>query len=110
MQSEHAEEIDFKEAVAHANTFCQFDLMVTCKLYGYKSLNDYYRDASSAFVVEKIRVPTLFLNSLDDPISDKQLIPYKKFSENEYIVLGTTKGGGHVGHFESYFSLKQWIL
>ena len=42
LQSEHAEDIDFKEAVTHANTFCQFDLMVTCKLYGYKSLNEYY--------------------------------------------------------------------
>jgi len=49
----------------------------------------------------------LFLNALDDPIVGRNAIDtsYELFAQNENIVLGITKHGGHLGFHESIFDL-----
>lgn len=84
--------------------------MFTCKVYGYKSLDHYYSEASSSNYVQNIQVPTFFLNALDDPISHRKAIPFEKFGRNEFIFLGTTKSGGHVSWYDHYTSLKMWSM
>ena len=39
------------------------------KMFEYKSLKEYHKDASCEFNLSKVKTPTLFINSLDDPIS-----------------------------------------
>jgi predicted alpha/beta-fold hydrolase len=41
-----------------------------------KTVNDYYRDASSCSYAKDVRVPMLALNALDDPIACRTSIPY----------------------------------
>lgn len=84
--------------------------MFTLRVYGFNSLEEYYKYASSVNYVSNIKVPTFFLNSLDDPVCSYKAIPYEKFgAENENIFLGITKGGGHVGWYDCYGSLNQWF-
>ena len=56
--------------------------------------------------MSNIRIPTFFLNALDDPIVGNNL-NYEAFKDNPNIALGTTKHGGHVGYYENFFSLKR---
>ena len=46
-----------------------------------------------------IKIPTLFLNSIDDPTINPELYPYKEFENNDQVMAAFTQRGGHCGHF-----------
>jgi predicted alpha/beta-fold hydrolase len=106
---EFRKKFNLKDALAHAKTFAQFDIMVTCQMDEYESLEHYYQEASSSNYVQDIRIPTFCLSALDDPITSGMAIPFHKFGENEFIFLGTTKAGGHNSWFDHYTSSSQWF-
>lgn len=68
-------------------------------LYGYKTLESYYNDTQSVGKLHMIKVPTFFLNAIDDPTINAELYPFKELENNENIVAGFTNRGGHCGHF-----------
>lgn len=78
-----------------------FDTYFTAPLFGFDTAMDYYRNASSVHRLMNIRVPTVIINALDDPIVDKDCIPYAEAQKNPYVVLATTSLGGHIGWFQS---------
>jgi len=89
-------------AVFSSPTLREFDKRLTRIVFGYATVDDYYRDASSSRVVKFIHTPTLFLNALDDPISAPAGIPYDECSINPFVTLVTTPTGGHsMDHFEA---------
>lgn len=45
-----------------------FDNYFTAPSFGYLTADDYYRKGSSVLNLADIRVPTLFLSALDDPM------------------------------------------
>eukprot|EP01117_Protostelium_nocturnum_P010642 TRINITY_DN3832_c0_g2_i2.p1 TRINITY_DN3832_c0_g2~~TRINITY_DN3832_c0_g2_i2.p1 ORF type:complete len:403 (+),score=150.56 TRINITY_DN3832_c0_g2_i2:264-1472(+) len=90
----------------------EFDDHFTRKIYGFKSVNDYYTEASSATRLKNIAIPYLALNALDDPISPSVCIPYEEFESNPNLILITTKRGGHTGWLQGWnlFSLNNsWM-
>jgi len=50
------------------------------------------------------------MNALNDPVVSKEAIDYDVFRANENCVLGTNKGGGHLGYHESIFTFDQWFM
>lgn len=52
-------------------TLQDFDRLMTCPLWGYKSLHEYYKEASGMRYLAEIKIPFLVCNSLDDPIVTK---------------------------------------
>jgi len=56
----------------------------------------YYKDASSGFYISDIKIPTLFIHSLDDPICIKEVIPIEDIRKNENCLLILTQKGGHI--------------
>jgi len=75
----------------------EFDSLFTAPLGGFKDADDYYEQASAKRVVPKIRIPTLILSSLDDPI-----IPASGFERLSYpqcVHVRFASGGGHMGFF-----------
>lgn len=82
------------------HTIAEFDDYFTAPLFGFDSSKDYYRSASSVHRIMNIKVPTLILNALDDPIVHHDCIPYKEAAKNPYLVLSTTSLGGHIGWFQ----------
>lgn len=112
--SSQAEELKLHLGEEHANHFLtrvkenRTSLMdisekVLAPHFGYKTLDEYYADSQSVGSLHKIRVPTFFLNALDDPTIDPSLYPYKEFENNDHIIAGFTKRGGHCGHFTGGF-------
>jgi predicted alpha/beta-fold hydrolase len=98
----NAEWLDF-EQVRQSSSVLEFDAAATSKSFGYRTVHEYYRFGSCAFDIPYIEVPTLLLSALDDPIVDKEVIPYFEVKSNPNIILATTKYGGHLGWFEEGF-------
>jgi len=70
----------------------------------YSSHEEYYTDQCCSHNIDKIVVPTLFLNALDDPIIPESQIAtvFDICSKrNDNIIMITTKYGGHLGFHEN---------
>jgi uncharacterized protein len=72
-----------------------FDHRITALYSGFSSADDYYHRAASARVLHRIAVPTLILNSLDDPFI--RLTPETRAAilSNPHITFIETAHGGH---------------
>lgn len=63
----------------------------------YDSVDEYYKDASSAQRVKDVRVPLLVINAVDDPIAPADAIPRTELANNPNCITAITPGGGHLG-------------
>lgn len=72
------------------------------------SADAYYRWASSDHHLENIRVPLLALNAADDPVVGHCPLGV---GNNGFVALALTKGGGHLGWFESAgaSTIRRWV-
>ncbi|KAI8147451.1 Alpha/Beta hydrolase protein [Fennellomyces sp. T-0311] len=98
------------DEVMSATTIRQFDDACTRKVFGYSTVNNYYRDASSCRFIEHVRIPLLCMNALDDPISPAESIPYDEIKINPHVILATTDYGGHIGWFEHFRHPTRWVV
>lgn len=83
-------------SLADIHSFWQYDDRVVAKLHGFKDVHDYYRRSSSRQFLLAIRVPTLVVQSEDDPFMTPAVLP----SADELaprVQLEVCSGGGHVG-------------
>jgi uncharacterized protein len=95
-------------------TLEQFDNLITSHAGGssppfpFDSARDYYTYAASHKVLGDVRIPFLAVNSDDDP-----LVKYAPIHEtdNEWVILVITHGGGHMGWFETTgkTKIKRWM-
>lgn len=77
-------------------TFRDFDEHVTAPLHGFAGADDYYRRSSSRQYLNRIRIPTLIVQSRDDPFMTDTVIPQRE-ELSPAIQLETYDSGGHVG-------------
>ena len=90
---------DYHGAV-NAKTITEFDDAFIAPIYGFENATDYYRKTSSAYFLEKIAVPTLLLNSKDDPFMDPNYFPLEVSREHggrAPVKMIRTNNGGHLG-------------
>ena len=75
----------------------RFDEEVTARYCGFEGAEDYYQRAAASRVADRIAVPTLVLNALDDPFI--RLLPETRacLKANPSVHLVETAGGGHCG-------------
>lgn len=90
------------DKVFRATSMVEIDDNYSCIRAGFSSVYDYYKWCSSAYYMQNIRVPMLFMNAEDDPLGPPSLLRYpKKFAETcDNCIFMTTKHGGHLGYFE----------
>jgi len=86
----------------------EFDENFTCKIHNFESAESYYKSQCCSKHLHNINVPTLLVNSLDDPIIPEfHLEPVKKVCKaNNKLMLATTTFGGHLGFAEGFFFSK----
>jgi predicted alpha/beta-fold hydrolase len=73
----------------------EFDHRITALYSGFASADDYYHRAASARVLDRITVPTLIINSLDDPFIRITPSTRKVIASNPHITFIETAHGGH---------------
>ncbi|HET7307366.1 MAG TPA: hydrolase [Gammaproteobacteria bacterium] len=100
--------------LATLKTFRQFDDAVTAPLHGFRDAADYYRRSGSRHFLRDIRVPTLILQSQDDPVVGAEAIP----AADELapaVTLELSAHGGHVGFvsgrwpWKAEYWLEGWV-
>lgn len=100
------DEIDIRP-LKRIKTLRDFDNAYTAPLHGFKDAEDYYKKASSIYLLQYIKTPTLIINALDDPFLSKECYPVSIAEENPSLQLLTPKYGGHVG-FAQFNSKVYW--
>jgi len=86
--------------VFSSRTIREFDDRFTVRMFGYKSVAEYYEAARLRNKIQEIRVPTLALNAEDDPFQPGDSIPYSGAQKSDHVAILTTKYGGHIGFME----------
>lgn len=74
----------------------EFDEVFTSVIHGYKGAIDYWTKCSSLPKLRGIRLPTLLLNALNDPIVGQEHLP-KETDVSENVTLEYPAEGGHCG-------------
>lgn len=98
-QSEHLSALDRLGTLDGMRTFWDFDGRVTAPLHGFDDAHDYYRRASSRYYLGGIRIPTLLIQSADDPFVFRHSLPEaQELSATTRMELHAR--GGHVGFVE----------
>lgn len=87
--------IDLEKALKSRN-FIEFDEYVTAPLHGFAGHRDYYNRCSSIGFLKEIAVPTLVLQSRDDPFLDPRYLPTEE-QISESMTVEYSDYGGHVG-------------
>ena len=81
--------------VLAARTIYDFDNVVTAPLHGYADTRDYWSRASALPHLDRLRLPTLVLNTGNDPFVPARALPLH--NSNPLVTLWRPAQGGHVG-------------
>mmetsp|Transcript_6526 Transcript_6526/g.22015 ORF Transcript_6526/g.22015 Transcript_6526/m.22015 type:complete len:384 (-) Transcript_6526:58-1209(-) len=88
------------ERIRRASTLTEFDDAFIAPVFGFESAWDYYEKAASRPLLDRITVPTLVLNALDDPFIEPRSLPRpEEVPRNVRLVY--TERGGHCGFIHS---------
>jgi predicted alpha/beta-fold hydrolase len=83
------------DRIRFAQTLYAFDDSATAPLNGFRSATDYYRKSSSLRFLSQIEVPTLCLNSADDPFLPAEVLRAAREHASEDVKLTVNPWGGH---------------
>lgn len=89
-------------------TFKDFDDRYTAPIHGFDSAEDYWRKCSCRPWLRQIEVPTLIVNSIDDPFLQGGCYPQEECNINLNLTLEITRYGGHVGFIGAKDSRRYW--
>ncbi len=85
--------------IAGIRTLEDFDNVITGPLHGFRSAQDYYERSSSLPWLERIRINTLLLSAVDDPMLPPEVLDEVReiASQNPALRLEFVDRGGHAG-------------
>jgi uncharacterized protein len=85
--------------IAGIRTLEDFDNVITGPLHGFRSAQDYYERSSSLPWLERIRIDTLLLSAVDDPMLPPEVLDEVReiASQNPALRLEFVDRGGHAG-------------
>ncbi|MCP4378186.1 MAG: alpha/beta fold hydrolase [bacterium] len=92
------------------NTFFKFDDRVSGPMNGFDGAEDYYTRTRSDTLLNHVSVPTLIINSRNDPFVPANLIPSHN-DLSDQITLEVSDSGGHLGFVSGRWpwSPKFWL-
>lgn len=81
-------------------TLYEFDDHFTGPIHGFNNALDYYKKCSSITVIDKLKIPTLLINALNDPFLSATCFPAELLKHHPYVRYLFPEKGGHVGFTE----------
>lgn len=95
--------------VLNCKTIREFDHIITARLHGFDSADDYYQKSSAFSYIPLIKNPCLIIHAEDDPIAPSSMLSDLDISQ-QAVVLEMTERGGHVGYMAgSVFKPRYWL-
>jgi predicted alpha/beta-fold hydrolase len=86
-----------EEVIRQARTWREYDDAVTAPLHGFEDADDYWRRSSSMQYLDRIRRPTLLINSRDDPFIPESSLPEDQVARSPWLTALFGQSGGHAG-------------
>jgi predicted alpha/beta-fold hydrolase len=83
------------DAIIRSKNLAQFDDAFTAPVHGYRDAADYYANASAKPKLKSLSLPTLLLNSYNDPFVPADVLADLNVSSQ--VMVHHTAQGGHVG-------------
>ena len=100
-KSTYYSEEEIKE-IMKGKIFKHYDDIVTSKNMGLNNSEEYYALMELQPKISKIKVPSLFIFSEDDPFSSHEWIPVDDIQNSQYVAFITTKEGGHTSFAQGW--------
>ena len=91
-----------KKKAIKANSFEGYNYLIACKSMGLNSTDEYYKLVELDPKFAKIKVPSLFIHSEDDPFSSLDWISFEEIKKSKYVAFLITKEGGHTGFCQGW--------
>eukprot|EP01126_Amoeba_proteus_P012461 TRINITY_DN1512_c0_g2_i19.p1 TRINITY_DN1512_c0_g2~~TRINITY_DN1512_c0_g2_i19.p1 ORF type:complete len:236 (+),score=37.20 TRINITY_DN1512_c0_g2_i19:661-1368(+) len=88
------------DVVQQCHTLKEYDSLVTSKLFGFKTVDEYYGYSGCVNYFSGISIPTFFISAIDDPIINPNTIPVGLCRSLQNIALILTNRGGHCAFLE----------
>lgn len=87
------------DKISGLRTLEDFDNLITGPLHGFRDAQDYYQRSSSLPYLERIRIPTLLLSAVDDPMLPSEVLDEVAgiAGRNPYLHPEFVREGGHAG-------------
>lgn len=89
------------EKVMNSSSLRQLEHNLYCRLYGFDDIDEYLELYNPTRILEHVTVPSLCINSKNDPICLEEYLPYDYFKEHDSSILIVTPRGGHCGWVEN---------
>lgn len=86
----------------------EFDDLITAKHFGFGSADNYYGTQSAINFIPQIRVPTLLVQAVDDPLIPFAIYDDTRVRLNPCVELLAVDHGGHLG-FLSNAAPRFWV-
>ncbi|GAA5028055.1 alpha/beta hydrolase [Marivirga lumbricoides] len=81
--------------------FHEFDTHYSAKMFGFKDAADFYTNVQCLPYLEHIKVPSLILNALNDPMLSDTCFPQEIADRMDNLTLEISDKGGHVGFMQA---------
>lgn len=85
------------EHLGKVKSLRDFDEYYTSRMHGFNGAEDYYAQCNSLQFLFDIQLPTLLINSKDDPFLSPSCFPEKLAKYSDALFYHETKYGGHCG-------------
>lgn len=95
-------------ALPRVKSVYDFDDVFTAPSFGFGTAANYYATQSANQFIEHIRVPTLVVQSKDDPLIPFEVYGHPGIAANPYVQLLAVDHGGHLG-FLSKTKPRFWL-
>jgi predicted alpha/beta-fold hydrolase len=87
-------------AVERITSIDSYDREMVIDYYGFNSVEEYYRQTSALYFLDRLTLPYLIIYSQDDPMFEPDILPQMKQQmaqkPNAHLIL--TEKGGHIGY------------
>ena len=93
------------EKISALRTLEDFDNLITGPLHGFRDAQDYYRRSSSLPFLKNIRLKTLLLSAIDDPMLPSDVLDDVRTvaEQNPALQLEFVESGGHAGFIAGFW-------
>lgn len=92
------------DELGRAESIGQLEEALIVPLFGFTDREDYYKQVESSHILKDIRVPTIIINSMDDPFFGhfrlKDPLPSSSEIGEAPVQMVVTNCGGHCGFFD----------
>jgi uncharacterized protein len=86
-----------RDQLLAARDLYEFDNVFTAPLHGFRDTDDYWARASAKPMLDRIRLPALVLNALNDPFVPAHSLPRESDLGTAPVTVWQPAHGGHVG-------------